>query len=160
MIDGSVVRAHQHSSGSGQEKDAEAIGRSRGGYSTKIHVKVDAFGRPLCFELSGGQAHEMKFAEKLLGDEPCDFLLADKGYDSNDFRKKLNEQGICPVIPGKRNRILTIDYDKYIYKERNIVERFFCRIKQFRRIATRYDKTRMMFMGALLIVGIIIWLKL
>lgn len=87
MIDGSIVRAHQHSSGSGRHKHNEAIGKIRGGYSTEIHVKVDSFGCPLRFELSGGQAHEVKFAEALLGKEPCNFLLADKGYDCNDFRK-------------------------------------------------------------------------
>ena len=115
---------------------------------------------PLKFELSPGQEHDIKSAEKLLGDEVSEYMLADLGYDCDAFRETLITRGTQPVIPGKKNRLKEIKYDRHIYKERNAVERFFNRIKHFRRIATRYDKTAIMFMGGLLIAAILIWLKL
>ena len=90
----------------------------------------------------------------------CDYLLADRGYDCDSFRESLKDKCITPVIPGRKNRKKNVDYDKHIYKERNIIERFFARIKEFRRIATRYDKTTCMYKGALLMASIIIWCKL
>lgn len=159
MIDGSVIRAHQHSSGSGKTHAMEALGRSRGGFSTKIHAKTDSFGLPLAIEISGGQESEIQFAERLIGEESCDYLLADKGYDSEKFRNALTERNIEPVIPSKINRLKPFHHDAHIYKERNFVERFFNKIKQFRRVATRYDKTAVMFKGTLVLVGIILWLK-
>lgn len=85
--------------------------------------------------------------------------MADKAYDSNDFRTKLETRGTIAVIPGKKNRCVPIEYDVHIYKEHNHVEHFFNRIKGFRRIATRYDKTAVMFLGALTVVSILLWLK-
>lgn len=160
MIDGSVVRLHQHGSGSGLSDDEAAIGRSRGGLSTKIHAKVDARGHLLRIELSGGQSSEMNYAEQLMHQENCHYLLADKGYDSNNFRSYLALQNIEAVIPPKANRNAMLHYDKEKYKERNQVERFFCRIKSFRRIATRYDKLAIMFRASIVLVSIILWLKL
>jgi transposase len=159
MIDGSVIRAHQHAAGAIGGQDNEALGRSAGGFSTKIHVKVDALGLPLKFILTGGQTQEITVATLLVNNEFSQYLLADRGYDSNDFRNNIKDNGIQPVIPSKKNRLVPIEHDRHIYKERNIVERFFSRIKQFRRIATRYDKTAAMFMGSLVIIGIILWLK-
>lgn len=160
MIDGSIVRAHQHAAGAQGGQEHQALGRSRGGFSTKIHAKVDALGLPLNFILTGGEAHEIKTAEELLGEEKSDYLLADRAYDSDDFRNILKVRGTEAVIPGKKNRRVPIEHDKHIYKERNCVERFFNRIKSFRRIATRYEKTAVMFFGALIVASILIWLKL
>ena len=136
------------------------MGRSRGGFSTKIHVRVDGYGRPFKIILSGGESHDMVFASKLT--EQCEsyYLLADKGYDSDILRTDLIDKGIQPVIPFKSNRNVIYDYDKELYKERNVVERFFLKLKQFRRIATRYDKTAKMFYGSIIMASILIWLKL
>ena len=160
MIDGTIIRAHRHAAGAvgGQEK--QGLGRSCGGFSSKVHAKVDSLGMALDFIITPGQASVIKQAEHLIGKEKCDFLLADRGYDCNYFRKMLTDKGITPVIPGRKHRKTPINYDKHIYKERNIVERFFGRIKEFRRIATRYDKTTCMYKGALLIASIIIWCRL
>ncbi|HAT7955662.1 TPA: IS5 family transposase, partial [Legionella pneumophila] len=158
MMDGSVIRAHQHAAGARGGQNKQALGRSKGGFSSKIHVKVDSFGLPLCFILTPGQDSEIKSAQELLGDELSEYLLADKAYDSNEFRQELKNRGITAVIPSKKNRILLIEHDTHIYKERNYVERFFNRVKSFRRIATRYDKTAVMFLGALTLVSIILWL--
>lgn len=159
MIDGSIVRAHQHAAGAIGGQEVQALGRSRGGFGTKIHAKVDSFGMPLQLVLTPGQEHEIKSASALIGGESCDYLLADKAYDSDSFRDQLCQLEITPVIPSKSNRLRPIAHDKHLYKERNLVERFFNRIKQFRRIATRYDKLAVTFMGAIVVASIITWLK-
>ena len=160
MIDATVIRAHQHAAGAKGGQTLQALGRSCGGFSSKIYAKVDALGMPLSFVLSGGNCHDSQFSDELWDREYCDYLLADRGYDDDAFRGRLINSKIEPVIPGKKNRIKPVEYDKFIYKERNFVERFFNRIKHFRRIATRYDKTAIMFMGCLFVVGILIWIKL
>lgn len=160
MIDATVIRAHQHAAGARGGQEEQALGRGCGGFSSKIHAKVDGLGMPLEFVLTAGQEHDIKSAEKLLRDDVSDYLLADRGYDCDAFRETLVKRGTEPVIPGKKNRLKEIIYDTHIYKERNFVERFFNRIKHFRRIATRYDKTAVMFMGALTVTAILIWLKL
>lgn len=160
MIDATIVRAHQHAAGACGGQELQALGKSCGGFSSKIHAKVDSFGMPLDFIITAGQEHEIKSAVILLGNDNSNYLLADRGYDCDTFRKTLKSRGIEPVIPGKRNRLNHIYYDRHIYKERNFVERFFNRIKHFRRIANRYDKTAIMFAGSLILTGILIWLQL
>ena len=106
-IDSTIVRAHQHAAGvKGGYQNQEALGRSRGGFTTKIHVRTDASGRPLAFELTGGQAHDVKGYDALI--ELCEAqpgkLLGDKGYDADAIRDDLAERGIEPVIPPKSHR--------------------------------------------------------
>lgn len=115
---------------------------------------------PLSFVVTAGQRQEGPLAETLINKEISDYLIADRGYENDSFRQKLREQNIIPVIPGKKNRVVPVEYDTYIYKKRHFIERFFNRLKQFRRIATRYEKTVLMFLGALTLVRILIWLKL
>lgn len=119
---------------------------------------MDALGYPLELLLTGGQDHEAKIAPKLINGE-CDYLIGDRGYDSNEIRAICEEQNIVPVIPGRKIRKEKIEFDGHIYKERNFIERFFARIKHFRRIGTRYDKTAKMFLGGLTMVSILLWLK-
>ena len=88
-----------------------------------------------------------------------DKLLADKGYDSDRFRAAVDAAEAEAVIPSTASRSQAIPYDKHVYKERNLVERFFCKIKHFRRIATRYDKTALSFLSMLSLVGAMIWLR-
>jgi transposase len=159
MIDATRIRAHQHAAGARSGQELQTLGKSGVGFSSKIHAKVDSFGIPLDLVLTAVQEHEIRSAEILLGNDSSDYLLADRGYDCDAFRKTLRDRGIEPVILGKKNRLKQIDYDRHIYKERNFVERFFNRIKHFRRIATRYDKTAIMFAGSLILAGILIWLK-
>ena len=160
MIDGTIVRAHRHAAGALSGQDQQGLGRSCGGFSSKIHAKVDAFGMPLTIIITAGQAADIKQAEALVGEDVCENLLADRGYDSDDLRDKLNEKKIRPVIPGKKNRLQPIEYDRYTYKERNAIERFFGRLKEYRRIATRYDKTAIMFKAGIVMACIFMWLKL
>jgi IS5 family transposase len=115
MMDGSIIRAHQHAAGAIGGQEYQALGRSCGGFSSKIHAKVDSFGMPLGFILTPGQEHEINTATDLLKDEKSEYLLADRAYDSNNFRDELESRGIKAVIPCKKNRIEHIEHDTYIY---------------------------------------------
>jgi len=103
--------------------------------------------------------HDIRQAEALIEGFEFDKLLADKGYDSDRFRAVIAAAGAEVVMPSNRARSQAIPYDKVVYKERNLVERFFCKIKHFRRIATRYEKTALSFMAMLSLVGAMIWLR-
>jgi transposase len=139
----------------------QALGRSRGGFSTKIHLRTNAKGDPLTFELTGGEAHEVKGYEALieLHDVAPDKLLGDKGYDSDEIRDDLTMRGIEPVIPPRSNRKTPIEYDHEAYKRRNLIERCVNRLKQFRRIATRYEKTARAYLSMLSISAARLWIK-
>jgi transposase len=161
MIDSTIVRAHQHSAGA-QKKAGEdqAIGRSRGGLSTKIHALVDALGNPIGFFLTGGEAHDLVGADHLLPTMDADTLLADKAFDA-DARvlEPLAAAGKTAVIPPRTNRSSPRDYDRELYAARHLIENFFAKIKQFRAIATRYEKTARNFLAAVQFVASVVWLN-
>ena len=113
--------------------------------STKIHALVDALGNPLRFILTPGQVNDITQAEKLIAELPADHVLADKGYDSKALRETILNQGAVPVIPPRKTSP-QVPCDFALYCERNLVERFFLKIKHFRRIATRYDQTPRAFL--------------
>lgn len=126
------------------------MGRSRGGLTSKIHALVDAEGRPVAFRLTGGQVADCVEADALtdaLG--AGDILLADKGYDTDAIRAKAKARMAWANIPPKANRKGSFAFSGWVYRQRNLVERFFNRIKQFRGIATRYDKDPANFLAAL-----------
>jgi transposase len=120
---------------------------------------VDALGNPVRFILTGGQVNDILQAEDLISGMPFEHLLADKGYDANWLRARVTEMGAEAVIPSTQSRSQAIPYDKHIYQERNLVERFFNKIKHYRRIATRYEKTAVSFAAMLFLVGAMIWLR-
>lgn len=159
MIDGSYIHAHKHSAGAKGGQDKQSLGRSRGGFTTKIHAVVDALGYPISFHLTGGQVHDVKEAFSLLEECHAGAVLADKGYDSNRLIEHLEKQGCKAVIPPRKSKLKPRTIDYHHYKERHLVENFFCKIKEFRRIATRYDKLESAFAGFICIVAILIWLK-
>jgi putative transposase len=145
-----------------QEKggaDAQGLGRSRGGLSTKIHAAGDALGNPVRLIGSPGQRNDIALAHDLVEGFVADAAIADKGYDADHLCEALAETGAQIVIPPKRNRTFKRVYDAELYKERNIIERFFNKLKQFRRVATRYDKLLANFMGFVKLAAIAIWLK-
>ena len=136
------------------------IGRSRGGLSTKIHATCDALGNPTGFFLSGGQAHDLDGADVLLDDFQGKALLADKAYDADErVRQRLVHQKCEAVIPSKSNRKQPYPYDKHLYQSRHLIENFFARLKQYRAIATRYDKTARNFLGAIYLAAFVVWLN-
>lgn len=158
MIDSTIVRA-QASAAEYRYKMPEAIGRSRGGLTTKVHALVDAIGLPLKFIVTAGNVNDIKVAQSLIGSMHSTSVLADKGYDSDAFRAYLIGQDCVPVIPGRSNRKIAIEYDKVLHKERNYIERFFGKIKHFKRIATRCEKTIRNYSALLKLVGTLAWLQ-
>jgi transposase len=141
--------------------DDQAIGRSVGGLSTKIHATCDALGNPTGFYLTPGQVHDLEGVDALMDEIiKAEALLADKAYDADErVRQKLQEKGCIAVIPPRSNRINPSAYDKDLYKDRHLIENFFAKLKQYRAIATRYDKTAQNFLGAIYMASIIIWLN-
>ena len=137
------------------------MGRSRGGLTTKIHAVVDASGLPLRFTLSPGQAHDSTAAEALLEDQlPADsFLLGDKAYDAEWIRTMIEEQDAVAIIPDRSNARAAHAFSQVLYRLRNRVERFFNKLKQFRRIATRYEKLAVNYLAMIKLATIRIWLR-
>jgi transposase len=137
---------------------AEAIGRSRGGRTTKIHALTDAEGRPRLLLLSPGNAHDVIMAPGLIDAAgPIRRLVADKAYDTNRLRQLLAERNVEAVIPSIRRRKPIIPHDVVAYRGRNVIERMYGRLKDFRRVATRYDKLARNFLAATLLAATIIW---
>jgi transposase len=135
-----------------------AIGRSRGGRTSKIHAVTDEIGRPLEFCLTPGNTHDLVGTEIILSriPTPCKFI-ADRAYDARRLRDWLAERGCDAVIPPNPTRKHPHSYDPAAYKARNLIERMFCRLKDFRRIATRYDKRADTFISAIYLVAAITW---
>ena len=132
----------------------QAIGRSRGGRTTKIHALTDGFCRPLAFLLTGGQVADCTAADTLLDRLPATMLLhGDKGYDSDAVREKIEARGIAPNIPPKSNRRWKPCFSPVLYRGRNAIERMFYRLKDYRRIAPRYDRLAQNFLAAVCIAA-------
>jgi transposase len=128
--------------------------------STKIHTLVDALGNPVAFHLTGGEAHDLVGADHLLPEMEADTLIADKAFDAdNRVIEPLAEVGKNVVIPPKTNRLNPREYDRELYEARHLIENFFAWMKQFRAIATRYDKTARNFLAAVHFVGSLAWLN-
>lgn len=128
---------------------SQAIGRSRGGRTTKIHALTDGRGRPLAFLLTGGQAADCRAAEPLIERlVPGVVVQADKGYDTNRVRRLIEDRGDAPNIPPRCHRRWKNCFSPYLYRARNAIERMFGRLKDFRRIATRYDRLAHNYLAA------------
>jgi transposase len=160
MIDATIIRAHACSAG--YEKNSgerEALGRSKGGFTSKIHAVVDSLGNPLKFIITPGQRNDITQGAELVKEFKNTTVIADKGYDSDALVNLINDNNSNAVIPPKKNRKVQRGYDKHVYKERHLIECFFGKIKHFRRIFSRFDKTVKSFMGFLNFVGTLIWLR-
>ena len=121
--------------------------------TSKVHIAVDGLGNPLRFILTGGQVGDVTQAEELIADVAGANLIADTAYDADHLRARLNDAGIVAVIPSNPSRAQAIPYDAELYKERHLVECYINKIKHFRRIATRYEKTATAYMAMLFLVG-------
>ena len=140
----------------GEQK--QAVGRSRGGRNTKIHAIADAKGRLLSILLSGGEAHDCPSAPRLIcRTKAARKLLGDKAYDSAPLRQWLEARGTRAVVPNKSNRKQPFCFDRKAYRQRHRIENAFCRLKDFRRIATRYDRLARNFLASVCIVAAIVW---
>jgi transposase len=136
------------------------MGRSRGGLTTKIHAVVDAEGRPVALELTAGQTHDSKMALPMLSVmREGTIILGDKAYDTNALRAQAKEKKAWANIPAKSNRKDSFSFSRWVYRQRNLVERFFNKLKQYRAMATRYDKNPANFLAAAKIIATRIWIN-
>lgn len=171
FVDGTIVRAHQHAAGAkGSNPTAEALGRSQGGFSTKVHIRAEGGGKPMTFVLTPGQRHESTAFERLLEQGAVKRpgpgrpkrrprrVVGDKGYSAGRIRKYLHRHAIRVTIPRRRNERRRGPFDRAVYRLRNRVERLINRMKHFRRVATRYEKRAANYLAMLTVVAILLWL--
>ena len=137
----------------------QALGRSRGGFSTKIHIAVDALGNALRFHLTGGERHDKTEAEALIKGFQTEAVIADKGYDSDDFLEAVKEQGAEAVIPLRANRKEQREVDWHLYRERHLVECFINKIKHYRRVFSRFEKLSKNYLSFVHFVSSLVWLR-
>jgi transposase len=150
LIDSTIIKAHPHAAGAlkptgGQV--AEALGRSRGSFTTKLHAVITESGRLVRCLLTGGQVNDITPAMELVRVRNDTAVVADRAYDSNAFIQHIDELGMQAVIPSRKHRKEPRPLDPVVYRQRNLIERWFGRLKVFRRVATRYDKTARSFAG-------------
>jgi transposase len=126
--------------------------------STKIHALVEGLGNLGCWSLTGGQTHDLTQAPILLEGIMTSAVVADKAYDADSLIQRITASGAKAVIPPRENRVRPREFDPHHYKHRNLIERFFCRLKQFRRIATRYEKLAHRFCAFIALVAAVVWL--
>jgi transposase len=162
ILDSTVVRAHPCAAGAAKKNGGQAeqaLGRSRGGFSTKIHISVDGLGNPLRLILTPGQAGDSPQAADLIADGDAECIIGDTAYDSDAIRQQIAEMDAEAVIPPHPNRKEPADYDRHRYKERHLVECFINKIKQFRRVFSRFEKLDRRYMGFLQFASTLIWLR-
>lgn len=161
FTDGSYIRAHQHASGA-RHGEERAIGISRGGATSKLHIAADAHGNPIDFEITGGEVHDAQVANRLIDKVgKAENFIADKAYDSEAIREHARQVGMNPVIPRKSNSNKpNPEFDRHLYKLRHLVENLFARLKHFRSIATRFEKLARNFRAMVFLACTFIWIKL
>ena len=136
------------------------MGRSRGGLTTKIHALVDAQGMPIALKLTEGQAHDGRSAADMLGSlRPGHILLGDRAYDSDGLRQALDERGAWANVKPMPNRKNVPAFSGFLYRYRNLVERFFNKLKHFRAVATRYDKRTDNYLASVKLASARIWMR-
>jgi transposase len=158
-IDSTCCKVHKHAAGGPEGSEAQSIGSTKGGSNTKIHALVDARGMPVRLLLSAGNRNDINLAPGLVEGLDSRWILADKAYDCDWFRLLLKELGLKACIPPKSGRNHPATYHSGFYKKRHHVENFFQRIKEYRAIATRYEKLAHCFLGLATLAAIMIWLK-
>ena len=162
MIGATYLKAHRTASSLRVKKGdlGRLIGRTKGGMNTKLHAVADANGRPLSFFMTAGQVSDYTGAVALLDDLPkAQWLLGDRGYDADTSRDALQAKGIQSCIPGRRSRNEPVRYDKRRYRRRSRIEIMFGRLKDWRRVATRYDRCPTAFFSAIALAAtVIFWL--
>jgi transposase len=162
IVDSTIVRAHQPTStlrGPKRGSEDQAIGRSRGGLSTKLHMAVRGLGCPVRFTLTAGQRGDAPQAAALLEGLPAEVVMADTAYDADHLREAIAAKGALAVIPNNPSRALKYPLDKHLYAQRHLVECCFSKLKQFRRVATRFEKTARNYLAVVTLAAIILWMR-
>ena len=151
-------RRPQKADGTGGQAE-QALGRSRGGFGTKVHAAVNGLGLPVKLVLTPGPAADVTQAETLITDVPFAVVIADRGYDSRDVVRAVEARGGEAVIPSRATNTVQRPIDRERYKDRNLAERFWSKVKQYRRGATRYEKTGRNFLAMLHVASIMVLLR-
>lgn len=138
---------------------AQSVGRSRGGFSTKIHLATDALGNALRFILTGGERHDITQAEQLIENFSADHVIADKGYDAEAFVLKLKARNCEVVIPSRSNHKVQRKIDEHLYRERHLIENQIGKLKHFRRVFSRFDKLAKNYLSFIYFASTVIWLR-
>jgi transposase len=159
-LDSSHVKAHRSAAGAKGGNGRKRPGRSRGGRTSKIHCLADDRGRPVAFALTPGNVADISMAMPLLAAiARPNRLIADKAYDADSLRSWLKIRRIQAVIPSTATRTVPYPLDRAVYRRRNLIERLFCRLKNWRRLATRYDRLARNYLAALaLVVAVTEWI--
>ena len=170
-VDGTVVRAHQHAAGAaGSNAAAEGLGRSRGGFTSKFHVRAEGGGKPVAVVVTPGQRHDSMALEPLMERGAVRRagrgrprlrprrVVGDKGHSYRRVRNYLRRRGIAATIPTRKDQPRARTFDRARYRTRNLVERLINRFKQYRRIATRYEKRAVNYLAMLMLAAIMMWL--
>ena len=162
VLDSTVVRAHPHAAGAKRKSGPQSLGRSRGGFGTKIHASVTGRGHPRILKLTAGQAGDAPHAADLLAGAKrgtVKVVIGDRGYDSDAIVAAVRRLRARVVIPPVSRRIKRRRYSKRLYKGRNVVERFWSKVKQCRRVATRFDKLDVCYLAFVQLAAILVVLK-
>jgi transposase len=144
---------------SAKKEGAQSLGRSRGGFSTKIHLATDALGNAVRFILTGGERNDITQAEQLIENLHAEYVIADKGYDSEAFVLKVKEQNSEAVIPSRSNHKVQREIDKHLYKERHLIENQIGKLKHFRRVFSRFDKLAKNYLSFIYFASTVVWLR-
>lgn len=145
--------------GRAKKEGAQSLGRSRGGFSTKIHLATDALGNALRFILTGGERHDITQAEQLTENLMAEYVIADKGYDAEPFIIKLKERNTEVVIPSRSYRKERRQIDGHLYKERHLIENQIGKLKHFRRVFSRFDKLAKNYLSFIYLASTVVWLR-
>lgn len=145
--------------GSAKKHGEQALGRSRGGHSTKVHLATDALGNAIRFILTGGQRNDITQAEALIENLFPDYVIADKGYDADAFVLLIRKTNAEAVIPSRINRKIQRDIDTELYKERHLIECCIGKLKHFRRVFSRFDKLAKNYLSFIYFASTIVWLR-
>ena len=163
LIDSTIVKAHPHAAGArranGGGQEAQALGRSRGGFTSKVHAVVTGDGELLRYRLTGGQVNDVTQAALLVHGLRGRAVVGDRAYDADDFLVCIDSQGMAAAIPSRANRRIPRPLDAAAYARRNVIERLFGRLKEFRRVATRYDKTAVSYAASLALAAAVVVLS-
>ena len=158
-VDATYVRVHADGTRARGGYAAQAVGRSRGGLTSKIHLLTDALGNPVRFVITGGERNDVTQAPALLPPGTGAHVVCDRGYDADWWRERLRAAGHVPVVPGRRSRLVQPAYDEHLYRARHLVENCFARLKSARRLATRYEQTVAAYAACVALACSLLWLS-
>jgi transposase len=162
LIDSTIVKAHPHAAGALRRtggQSTQALGRSRGGLTTKLHAAVSDRGELIRYVITAGQVNDVTQAPWLIKSGEGEAVLGDRAYDKNRLITLIEERGRAVVIPSRSNRKVFRTIDAVLYRQRNVIERWFGRLKGFRRVATRYDKTLASYVGVVAMAAFVVALS-